>query len=294
MINKFNRRLKKTVSQWKVARFHQRIHQVLSSQVKPKYERSERDFQTLQRRFQPLPEYGYDPVNVFKRACERAVTVTGLPDLGSPGLKGLDLATGDGMLGVLLQAFGQNITLSDQEDWRADAAKSLPMVLADCCDSLPMRDEQFDFVTSFNAFEHFPDPTRVMNELKRVTRAGGLMYFNFGPLYCSPWGLHAYRTLRMPYSQFLFSKAAIDHQLDELGIWDLGKQRTQLQYVNMWRPKQYEALWLRPDIEILSCNWHKDVSQLDLVLEYPECFSGQGLTLDDLVISSVTVVLRKR
>jgi SAM-dependent methyltransferase len=248
----------------------------------------------LQERYQPRPDYGYDSFSIFKRACERALNVIGQPGLGTPGLRGLDLGAGDGMLGVLLKTFGHEMILSDLEDWRVDAAKSLPFVQADCCDILPIPDNAFDFVVSFNAFEHFPDPGRAMDELLRVTRAGGRMYFKFNPLYCSPWGLHAYRSLRMPYPQFLFSEGVIERKLRELGICDLGKMRTELQTLNRWKPEQFKSLWTRPDVEIISCCWDRDKAHLDLVLEYPECFGGRGLMLDDLVISGATVLLRKR
>jgi hypothetical protein len=120
------------------------------------------------------------------------------------------------------------------------------------------------------------------------------MYLKFNPLYCSPWGLHAYRSLRMPYPQFLFSEVTIERKLGELGIWDLGKMRSELQTLNRWKPAQFKCLWTRPDVEIISCHWDRDETHLDLALEYPECFRGRGLTLDDLVISGVTVSLRKR
>jgi SAM-dependent methyltransferase len=275
-------------------RRRRRFVKVLASPNAPQCARSEHDFEILQERYQPRPEYGYDAFNIFKRACERAANVIGQPGLGTPGLRGLDLGTGDGMLSLLLKTFGHEMTLSDLEDWRVDAAKLLPFVQADCCDVLPIPDDAFDFVISFNAFEHFPDPRRALDELLRVTRAGGLMYFKFNPLYCSPWGLHAYRSLRMPYPQFLFSEVTIERKLDELGIFDLGKKRSELQTLNRWRPEQFKSLWTRPDVETISCNWHRDVAHLDLVLEYPECFCGRGLTLDDLVIGGVTALLRKR
>lgn len=62
-------------------------------------------------------------------------------------MRGLDLGAGDGMLGVLLDTFGHEMTLSDFEDWRMDAAKSLPFVQADCCDALPIPN---DASTSFS------------------------------------------------------------------------------------------------------------------------------------------------
>jgi len=277
-----------------MGRRRRRVLKALASSNAVQCARPERDFEILQERYQPHPDYGYDACSIFKRASERATSVIGLPGLGTSGLRGLDQGAGDGMLGVLLGTFGHEMTLSDLEDWRMDAAKSLPFVQADCCDALPIPNDAFDFVVSFNAFEHFQNPQRAMDELLRVTRAGRLMYFKFNPLFCSPWGMHAYRTLRMPYPQFLFSEVTIERKLDELGIFDLGKKRSELQTLNRWKPEQFKSLWTRPDIEIVSCNWHRDEAHLDLVLEYPECFCGRGLTLDDLVISGVTVLLRKR
>jgi hypothetical protein len=73
------------------------------------------------------------------------------------------------MLCVLLDTFGHEMTLSDLEDWRMDAAKSLPFVPADCCDALPIpNDASTSLSALINAFEHFPNPRRAMDELLRT------------------------------------------------------------------------------------------------------------------------------
>jgi len=184
--------------------------------------------------------------------------------------------------------------LSDLEDWRTDAAKSLDFVKADCCQRLPFEDARFDFSLSYNSFEHFPDPAKAFNEVLRITRPDGILHFSFNPLYCSPWGLHAYRMLRMPYPQFLFSDSFIQRKLEEIGIWDLGKKRSELQALNRWRAHQFDALWNRPDVEILNLQWHVDADHLNLVSEFPTCFQGRHLTFNDLITSGVTVTLRKK
>ena len=294
MIKKIHRLLKQHGARRRLVRQRGKVAQILASLEETRFDRSERDFLTLQSRYLPRPEYGYDALNIFKRASERAVSVLQQPGIGVPGLKGLDLGAGDGMLSVLLETFGHQMTLSDLEDWRVSAAKGLTMAVADCCDQLPMLDSTFDFVVSFNSFEHFSNPERAMEEVLRVTRPGGIVHLHFGPLFCGPWGLHAYQTLCMPYPQFLFSDAFIDRMLGELGTWDLGKKRQELQPLNKWKPAQFEMLWTRPELEVVSCHWHINEEHLDLVLEYPECFCGRGLVFDDLVRDSVMVTLRKR
>jgi len=257
------------------------------------FTKSESAFNILQLRYPPRPEYGYDAYSLFKRAIDRADVVLRQPGLSSPGLKGLDIGAGDGMLGIMLQCFGHQMTLGDIEDWRIDAAKELPLITADFCNQIPLPDETFDFIVSFNSFEHFSNPAHVMDEILRMIRPGGLMYFDFNPLYCSPWGLHAYRSLRMPYPQFLFSESFIHEKLDQIGVWDLGKRRSELQMLNRWKPSQFEAIWKRNGIEIISCHWSKNEKHLDLVSEFPECFWGRGLKLEDLVYESVTVIIKK-
>lgn len=271
-----------------------RAEEVLMLTAEPVTSNAESCFERLQARYQPRPEYGYDPISIFRRASERALEVINLPGVGRQGLHGLDLGSGDGMLSTLLQTFGHRMTLTDLEDWRVEAAKSLSFVKADCCVHLPLDDKSFDFVISYNAFEHFPDPVQAFSEVLRVLRPQGLMHFRFNPLYCSPWGLHAYRTLRMPYPQFLFSEEFIQQKLDEEGIWDLGKKRNQLQALNCWKPSQFEALWTRGEVEVLECNWQKDEEHLDIINQYPESFQGRGLSLLDMVTAGVTVTLRKR
>lgn len=286
--------LKRYMMARRMVMLRRQVERVLASPHETIVGRAEQDFAALQSRYQPRSDYGYDPLSIFKRASERATSVLHLPGLDTPGLKGLDLGAGDGMLGVLLEAFGHHMTLTDSEDWRVSAAGRLSMVAADCCKHLPLSDNTFDFVVSFNAFEHFPDPLRAMEEVLRVTRSGGLMHFHFGPLYYGPWGLHAYRTLRMPYAQYLFSESFIRHKLEELGIWDLGKKRHELQTLNKWTPDQFEALWMRPEIDVIVCHWHVNEGYLDLVLQYPECFRGRGLTLEDLVRDGVLVTMRRK
>lgn len=271
----------------------QKVSSILASVSEPNTKRAELDFASLQAAYQTFPEYGYDPLSIYCRASNRSCELLAIPRLNQPGLRGLDLGAGDGMLSVLLNAFGHSMTLCDIDDWRVSTAKALAFKQADCCGQIPLESDDYYFVVSYNAFEHFPDPEAALKEILRILRPGGLMFFQFNPLYCSPWGLHAYRSLRMPYPQFLFSESFIDDRLRELGICDLGSYRNELQYLNKWRPSKYESLWSNSSAKLVTFTWHVNDEHIELVQKYPESFQGRNLVYDDLVRAGITVVLEK-
>ncbi len=284
-----------TVSDWfsSRARRMRAIGKILSNPAARDTRRADADRERLQSRPSLAVNYGYDPKSVWQRAMDRACKLLEMGDLATPSRRVVELGCGDGMLGVLLETYGHRCVLVDAEDWRDDRARALEFRQADCCDRLPFEDGEFDFACSFNAFEHLADPEATLDEMLRVIRPGGGIYISFDPLYCSPRGLHAYHTLHMPYPQFLFSPECLERLLVEHGIVDLGRTRTQLQSLNQWRLTQYRALWRREGCQIVSevrvCDW----SGLPIVLDYPECFRGMGLTLDDLTVSGLSVLLRK-
>jgi SAM-dependent methyltransferase len=270
------------------------ISEILADPRCPDTTRAESDFDALQARYPKRPEYGYDLSSLFDRAAARSASILRQANAGDARLKLVEIGAGDGMLGALLAAAGHDVTLCDLQDWRTESAKQLHFVAADCCVAIPLDTGEFDIVCSFNSFEHFGDPQQAFHEALRITKAGGLMYFEFGPLYCSPWGLHAYRSFRMPYPQFLFSEKFIEAKLGELGIWDLGQKRTELQVLNKWRATQFRELWAGSGREVVNCQVYTDDSHLDLMELYPESFRGRGLSYEDAIGSSLSVTIRKR
>jgi SAM-dependent methyltransferase len=275
------------------ARLAASINKILSKNAIPDTRRPEADFDALQDRYPPRPEYGYDPFSLFQRAANRAVRILAQACAGDKRLRILDIGAGDGMLGALLAAAGHDVTLCDLEDWRTEPAKGLQFIATDCCVEIPRQSDEFDLVCSFNSFEHLVEPGNAFEEIVRVTRPGALMYFDFGPLYCSPWGLHAYRSLRMPYPQYLFSSVFVNAKLEELGIWDLGKARSELQTLNRWTKSQFGSLWTSSKVERVELRPISDEEHLSVILQYPECFCGRGLTFQDVTCSGIMVTLRK-
>ena len=279
---------------YNVRRLNTKVCKVLLSSNSPDTARAESCFDVLQNAYPSRTGYGYDRVSLWQRATIRSLALVSLPGMDSTGKKILEVGAGDGMLGVALNAFGHATTLIDQEDWRAPGTSNVEFHRMDCCGPLPFKEGTFDLACSYNAFEHLPDPNLTFNEMVRVVRPGGLLRIEFNPLYGSPWGLHAYRTLRMPYLQFLFSDEFIKEKIDQMGCEDLGQKRTELQFVNRWRPSQYERLWEHTDCILLECRRHVDNSNLKVVVDFPEAFQGRLLDISDLTIAGYSVTLQKK
>jgi SAM-dependent methyltransferase len=278
---------------WKTRNTLRHVQRILKQDTPPETIRAESSFADLQAHFQPRPEYGYDPLSTWKRGVDRCFELSKFSIMVEQRLTILELGCGDGMLGLALQSFGHKVVLSDLEDWRDARARTLNFVAADSCACLSFDDSSFDLVCSYNSFEHLPDPAAALRHIVRITRPGGLIHLNFGPIYTGPWGLHAYRTLRMPYPQYLFSEGFIRQKLSELGIWDLGKKRSELQHVNKWKVANFYELWGESGCTLTSLKVSRDESGIPLVSKFPEAFRGRGLRLDDITANNITVTLRK-
>jgi SAM-dependent methyltransferase len=270
-----------------------KIEVILAQSTPPDTRRSEADFDCLQSRYNGVPEYGFDPRSLWKRGAERAATLVDLVSFTDHPARVLEVGCGDGMTGVLLTSFGHRVTLSDMEDWRDPRARTLTFIEEVLEAGLPLPDAAFDLVYSFNSFEHFQDPAKCFRELTRLCRPGGIMHLDFGPLYPSAWGLHAYSSLKMPYPQYLFSQAFLEQKLGELGIWDLGRRLDQLQPLNEWRVDDFLKLWKTDSWTTIHLCTGGPHEYLTLVEEYPEAFRGRGLSVEDLTTQWIRVTLRR-
>jgi SAM-dependent methyltransferase len=102
----------------------------------------------------------------------------------------LDVGGGGGWFTEAFQARGARCCLfePDPAELLQRKAVTVGAVLADGL-LLPVRDGAADVVFSSNVLEHVPDPMRMIGEMIRVTRPGGLVYLAFTNWY-SPWGGH--------------------------------------------------------------------------------------------------------
>lgn len=90
------------------------------------------------------------------------------------------------------------------------------------CDAMNMlfRDEYFDFVTSFNALEHIPDPLRALQEMVRVTRPGGHLYVTFDPIWTADTGNHFSHRVPEPWAHLVESQEAFVLKMRSAGASD--------------------------------------------------------------------------
>lgn len=251
-------------------------------------------FDELQaRRFPRAAEYRYDDFSSVVRAGERLRRLAAL----LPGLSErrsiLEVSCGDGMVGALLQLGGHEVQLGDMRDWRGAPAASVPFVTWDVGDPFPQPERRFDLVLAYNATEHWPDPEAAITALMGLCKPGGHVVLDFGPLFNSPWGLHAWN-LAFPYPQFLFARELIEARVAALGVQDLGETSAALQPTNGWSLARFRALWPRLPAEVVALHEDRDYRYLGFVEQFVECFAGRGLTLDEITVNSIEIVLRVR
>jgi SAM-dependent methyltransferase len=249
--------------------------------------------ESLQQEYPPRWTPSYDPYSLEKRGKEQARRILGL--IRSETRKYntyLELGCGDGMVSCILQRNGKITTAidirADKLDPRAEN-EGVTFIHMDAT-HLEFDDASFDFVFSYNSFEHFKEPGTVLQEAIRVARVGGYIYIAFDPLYMAPWGLHAYRIINVPYCQLLFPKELLQGfaKAKGLGTMDFG-------VVNGWSLEDYRRLWNRYASRLRRVRYYEvyDVSALDLIARYPSCFKSKTKHFDDLIVSRIEALFQK-
>lgn len=66
-----------------------------------------------------------------------------------------------------------------------------------------------DTVISLDAFEHFIDPARILDQIRRLLRPGGRLLVNFGPPWNHPYGAHARYMTKIPWVHLIFTEKTI-------------------------------------------------------------------------------------
>jgi len=147
------------------------------------------------------PDYGYDPADLSRRGEQRSKALLRFRQAAETH-DFLELGCWDGMVGAALSQAGKHVIGVDRTDAGFDgrAIDAGVQLLVMDAEHLNLPTDSVDFAYSYDAFEHFSHPDRVLDGLARVVRPGGHVWMEFGPLYMSPFGPHIYRKLPVPYS----------------------------------------------------------------------------------------------
>lgn len=249
------------------------------------------DLGVLQKKYSLPPGYGYDKNSLEVRGIKRTNEIFKLQGAKKSHYF-LEIGCWDGMVSGILCRNGKDVTaidkLSEGLDERAinEGIKFFQMDASD----LQFEDESFDFVFSYDSFEHFSNPEKVLTEAIRVVKKGGYIFLSFGPLYYSPLGEHAYRSITVPYCQILFPKDMLNNFAEQNGL-----PRIDFNHVNRWSFDDYESLWTKynKNLKILKYDKFYNLEYLDLIKKYPSCFKDKSLNFDNFIVSSIDILFKK-
>lgn len=275
--------------------------QVFTNAIASREPLDSRRFAELLKRYPVTPkDYKYDQSSRDARATLRATHLLSLSGESSFN-RFLELGCGDAMVSCMLARAGKTagaIDLNVGDDFDEKSATGVDQRAraagVECrqmdAHNLAYPEDSFDFVFSYNSFEHFSEPMTVLSEAHRVTRIGGKIYLSFAPLYHSPFGAHSTHIIAIPYFRLLFDDAVIGEYLKTrgLGIEILAK-------VNGWSVQQYETLWRQCSngLRVISYRKGYTLSHLGLVEEFAPWLKRKVGCFDDLITGSIEILFEK-
>lgn len=251
---------------------------------------NEKDLSALMGTYEmPVPvDYSYDAV--FKRGKEKAYSLIGLPiNFGKGNI--LELGCYDGLTSFHLKEMGYKTTAIDiREDYFEKVAINAGVNFHKMdAENLTFKEGEFDFIFSFASMEHFPNPDIILDQCYSALKKGGHLYFVFGPLYYSPFGFHAYGSIPIPYCHLLFREQTLREYVSENNLPALNE------YLNGWSFSDYRNLWQKYEnkFKIIKNIETMDYKYLDMIKKYTNCFAKYKLGVENFLVSSVKILLRK-
>jgi ubiquinone/menaquinone biosynthesis C-methylase UbiE len=163
-----------------------------------------------------------------------------------PDLSGciVDIGGGPGYLSEALRARGATCTVVEYSEAELHLHGRTPTgAIVGDGQHLPLRDAVADLVHSSNVLEHVPQPYRLLGEMVRVLRPGGLGYLSFTP-WLSPWGGHE----TSPW-HYLGGRRAVARFERRTGRSPKNEYGVSLFHLNL--PPVQAWFGTRPDVEVL-------------------------------------------
>jgi SAM-dependent methyltransferase len=204
----------------------------------------------------------------------------------------LELGCWDGMVSHSLHRRGKETTAIDNREEGFDERArqvGVHLIKMDAA-RLLFENASFDFIFSYDSFEHFLVPAMVLKEAVRVLRPGGGIYLEFGPLYFSPYGLHAYQSITVPYCQFLFPTPMLTDFVAQKGL-----EPIDFDQVNGWSLEKFRALWANNASSLKCLKSHEtlDLAHMNLIRAYPSCFRNKSDFFENFTVAHIQILFRK-
>ena len=116
------------------------------------------------------------------------------------------------------------------------------------------RDDYFDFITSFNALEHIPDPLKALNEIVRVTKKGGIIYVTFDPIWTADTGSHFIYRVPEPWAHLVDDQDTFIKKMQRAGSSEdeISEFKNGMNQLRLSKYRDiFESIIARDDVELL-------------------------------------------
>lgn len=229
----------------------------------------------------------------------------------------LDVGGGQGMHACFLASIYSECWCSDIIDYQQLYDGSFPRLFREKCarNSIEMapeslkfiecdamnilfRDGYFDLVTSFNAFEHIPDPSIALAEMIRVAAPDAVIYVSFDPIWTADTGSHFQHRVKEPWSHLIMSDEEFLAAMDKAGAPDYEKAEY-IRAMNRKRLTEFKDIFAdviaKGQVEAISeLSWSGVTNEAHLKHpNYLKCREA-GFSDADLTTRGLEYVLRKK
>jgi SAM-dependent methyltransferase len=231
--------------------------------------------------------------------------------------RALDVGGGLGMHAGMLLPYAEQIICTDLRHYCAEYEGQFPKLLKEKFErhghafdlsklelhfgnamELPHRNGWFDLVTSFNAFEHIPDPRVALLEMIRVLAPGGFIYITFDPIWTADTGSHFWPMVKDPWAHLVLPEEAFKARMKDAGASEFELNEFSFA-MNRRRLAFYEALFADPTVHDATTlkrldRWEGFTDASHIGHENHELAMARGYSETELAARGMRVILQKK
>jgi ubiquinone/menaquinone biosynthesis C-methylase UbiE len=132
--------------------------------------------------------YNKDPISLWLLWTQRKV-LRRIPSKKNDSILDIGCGTGSGLRFLMKQGMSKLVGIDLSPEMIKHARKNLPssiLLKVASVDKIPFPDNSFDIVINTEAFHHFPDPKKAIQEMTRVLKEGGMLCISDINFYLKP------------------------------------------------------------------------------------------------------------